>query len=233
MCNGSLVLQTPVTCDFYSHTHFQSSVLCKLPSVCTAGDAAEWLSCCDALLASPAQQRCSRSAGNHLPAFRATLQNSSKEGAKPCTRTQSRCWQVDPQWVQLSWGGIWREQKPVAYGKDLWEKKQILMTLKLGEEACAEVYVVLRFWLTDKTPGRQWAWLCSLLDCVSTEGFPRVVGIIHVSLKPWHSLWESWLECNCSRCWYWVYSLKHLTGIDLQKTSFLLFTFIRSCWSGV
>lgn len=48
--------------------------------------------------------------------------------------------------------------------------KQILVTVELGEEACVEVYVVLRFWLADKPPGWERAWLCSVLDGFSTEG---------------------------------------------------------------
>lgn len=36
-------------------------------------------------------------------------------------------------------------QVAVAYGKDLWKKRQIPVTMKFVKDACAEVYVVLIF----------------------------------------------------------------------------------------
>lgn len=66
---------------------------------------------------------------------------SLRMGVKPCNWTRGCCWQVGSQWVQLSWSGIWREKKAVAWGKELWQKQKILMILKLGEEAHAAFYV--------------------------------------------------------------------------------------------
>lgn len=69
----------------------------------------------------------------------------------------------------------------VAYGKDLWKKEQIPVTMKLVKDACAEVYVVLMFWLVDKSMGWRWAWLCSLLDGSSTECVEDGCDNIHLS----------------------------------------------------